>query len=425
MATNKRKEAAALFELIDKSTLKIPKGGSLKIPNWWSSKTNPPPAPPEDPAKSPPQSAPSPAPNGHAVSVRAADAPSVKVITSPLPAATETPIAPAQSRLFEPPPASRPPTAPPSIRPPSASVKPPLTPNVKAPAPASSAAKTNPAAASPADAARPSLASTAASPLPGYQRDTQSRFSASNAVAAPGQPSAGARSPWSPPRPGAFARLPTWIIVTMVAGLFIVGALIIWMAKHRDARPVAQSSTSSNIQQTPPQPSGNNLSPLRGGSILPPPVSDVQPGPLNIGPSPALNINPNGQQPPLTQQVGHFYGPGVASRTADKFYIIIASTQSSTVAEKNGRFLASYGVDVSMETHDIGKNRWYVLMSVDGFSSHEAAEPLRKKAVDIGHELPEYKKHARNPSGYAWDDAYVVNGWKTGPATPPPPGSGR
>jgi len=42
MATNKRKEAAALFELIDKSTLKVPKaGGSLKIPGWWSNKTNP------------------------------------------------------------------------------------------------------------------------------------------------------------------------------------------------------------------------------------------------------------------------------------------------------------------------------------------------------------------------------------------------
>ena len=41
MATNKRKDAAALFELIDKSTLKVPKGaGSLKIPSWWSSKTN-------------------------------------------------------------------------------------------------------------------------------------------------------------------------------------------------------------------------------------------------------------------------------------------------------------------------------------------------------------------------------------------------
>jgi len=44
MATNKRKDAAALFELIEKSTLKVPKtaSGALKIPGWWSSKTNPP-----------------------------------------------------------------------------------------------------------------------------------------------------------------------------------------------------------------------------------------------------------------------------------------------------------------------------------------------------------------------------------------------
>ncbi|MCL2641812.1 MAG: hypothetical protein FWD53_13260 [Phycisphaerales bacterium] len=40
MATNKRKEAVALFELIGKSTLKVPKGGSLKIPSWWSSKAS-------------------------------------------------------------------------------------------------------------------------------------------------------------------------------------------------------------------------------------------------------------------------------------------------------------------------------------------------------------------------------------------------
>jgi len=43
MATNKRKDSAALFELIGKSTLKVPKNAaSLKIPSWWSSKTNPP-----------------------------------------------------------------------------------------------------------------------------------------------------------------------------------------------------------------------------------------------------------------------------------------------------------------------------------------------------------------------------------------------
>ncbi len=43
MATNKRKEAPALFELLDKSTLRVPKGnaGSLKIPSWWSNRNAP------------------------------------------------------------------------------------------------------------------------------------------------------------------------------------------------------------------------------------------------------------------------------------------------------------------------------------------------------------------------------------------------
>lgn len=38
-----RKDAAALFEVVEKSTLKLPKSTpAVEVPSWWSSKTNPP-----------------------------------------------------------------------------------------------------------------------------------------------------------------------------------------------------------------------------------------------------------------------------------------------------------------------------------------------------------------------------------------------
>lgn len=43
MAANKKKDAAALYELLDKSTLNVTRkpGTPLKIPSWWSGRSNP------------------------------------------------------------------------------------------------------------------------------------------------------------------------------------------------------------------------------------------------------------------------------------------------------------------------------------------------------------------------------------------------
>jgi hypothetical protein len=43
MASNKKKDAAALYELLDKSTLNVTRkaGAPLKIPSWWSARSNP------------------------------------------------------------------------------------------------------------------------------------------------------------------------------------------------------------------------------------------------------------------------------------------------------------------------------------------------------------------------------------------------
>ena len=124
MATNKRKDAAALFELIDKSTLKVPKNaGSLKIPRWWSSQSGAADAAPEPakPAKAVAREA------GTAASDVASKAPEAVPgdasagARDPEAAAAQAeknePAEPAvQHRLFDPPPAHVMPEMSPSIR---------------------------------------------------------------------------------------------------------------------------------------------------------------------------------------------------------------------------------------------------------------------------------------------------------------------
>lgn len=119
MATNKRKDAAALFELIDKSTLKIPKNaGQLKIPSWWSSRNNPP-APGADAA-----------PEADASDVSEeipAESTPAPEAAAPAAADPATPPAPAAAPLFDSPPAQTSYT--PAIRPPAAKPPAPATPS--------------------------------------------------------------------------------------------------------------------------------------------------------------------------------------------------------------------------------------------------------------------------------------------------------
>ena len=70
-----------------------------------------------------------------------------------------------------------------------------------------------------------------------------------------------------------------------------------------------------------------------------------------------------------------------------------------------------------METQIIEKKTWYVLVSAQGFSSYDAAEPFRKKIVQIGHELPAYKK--TRDGRQAYDTARITNKVQTAVQTPP------
>jgi hypothetical protein len=333
MATNKRKESAALFELIDKSTLKVPKSsGSLKIPSWWSSKTNPATAK-ASPAASPPQVA-APPP----LSVPATTPEPSRVVASPAPVAAHAPPAdvgtpaedaPVQHRLFDPPPPNVTPPTSPSIRPPMAGAAPVHM------APAISPPKVEPKAPEIPPLPKPEHAVEAPPGTPAPR------------VFAP-QTYAQDRKPWSPPRPGAFARLPMWAIVSAVAVLAILVCVVVFIAQ--------------GLGKTP-----------RNGNNTPPPVV-VQPGKL--------------------------YEGGTVARSQERYYIIVCSTPAQTVAQNNAGLLLANGIDCSIERVSEGNVLMFMLVSVQGFSSNTEAQLFLKKIQEIGNRAnPNPFKDARPRNG--------------------------
>lgn len=139
------------------------------------------------------------------------------------------------------------------------------------------------------------------------------------------------------------------------------------------------------------------LLPRAGGST---PSTQIAPAP-RLAPAPA-------------QTVGHFYEPGAINRNTPEmiaangslYYIEIASGPSEDATRLHGQFLADHGIAVSMEKRLVQKTVMYQLVTVQGFPTSAAAEPLVKRIREIGHELPEYKKTHRAQDG--WDDAFPI-----------------
>ena len=388
MATNKRKDAAALFELIDKSTLKVPKNaGALRIPNWWSSKTNPPVASQKT------QEAES--TNGHSASAPAALRQPAQPSDAPTTAAKSATATP-QPKLFQPPPAHVPPASSPSIRPPNSSIPVPVSPSVRAPAPAKADA---PAAAPPPKPLPPLPAKE-----PAEENAAPRAAAATPKVFAP-QTHAQDRKPWSPPRPGAFARIPGWVLLSGLAGIIFVVCCIVWLANHRNtaiAHP--QGSGTSDIAGSP-NGTGNPVQ----GPLIPYPGSHLPGHRVDQGPPPMVGSDiPPG---PVAGRTGQVYQPGTVPYSADQYYIIICSTPSEKVARDDADFLASKGVDIAIERDDSRGKRWYVLIYARGFPSNIAAVETRNRIVQLGNQL----------SKNAWNDARIANGLSN-PNAPAPAG---
>ena len=390
MSTNKRKDAAALFELLDKSTLKVPKsGGSLKIPSWWSSKTNPAPAAAPPPEDLPEMPASGQRAGGGGVMNGTAGANGAAAPPSP------------QHRLFDPPPANAPAGVSPSIRPPA--VTPPVNPPVGA---GQTAVRpvVRVAEATPRGTMIPEEAPEVSPPPRASTADSGRRVFAPQTY----DPNAAARRHWMGSQKRVMARTPPWAVLTVVGAVvaFLILMVVVFVRRYQqtsaagaggapaiDWRHASGSSFAqdrgSSQPLTPP-------SPANGGSFLPPQRPPVlqQNTPTDSG-EPVAEPN---------QTPGKVYAPGTVDRDPKLLYIIIASTPQVDVAQRNAKFIADNGVDVSIETlkSPRGKSTMFTLISVQGFPTVTEAEAYRKRIVQIGHKTPDFQKTRK-----AWDDAYA------------------
>ncbi len=383
MATNKRKDAAALFELIDKSTLKVPKhAGALKIPDWWSSKNNP--VATADVGK------------GTASESAIPEAKSAVVQNGPaLPGDAATPAA-SQPRLFEPPPPGTVPSISPSIRPP-----------VSATPASASNGTTRPSVLSPASS---SHAGSSAGGPPTSPRETSSNMSAERGARlfAPQtmDQSNRPRQAWAGQHKRRMARAPKWAVLGGLALAVLLIALValgIWYARGR-------ASTNSGGRSAPQQETQNAGDGMGSAAVplLPPsggrPTMPMPASPAAQGGSDQTPVSPEPDVPPVA---GKVYGPRTVTRAPELYYVVISSTPAASVAQKNAEFLAAHGIDVSIEIvagpGGGGANtRWFKIISVQGFPSVVAGEPYRKRIVLIGHQHPDFHNHKK-----VWDDAFL------------------
>jgi len=107
------------------------------------------------------------------------------------------------------------------------------------------------------------------------------------------------------------------------------------------------------------------------------------------------------QPAPQPVTPGKVFGPGTVEHDPKLWYIIIASTPEPEVAKRNAAFLASNGIDVSIETRRGTHTSLYTLISANGFPTLVEAEAYKKRIVEIGHKTLDFQKTRR-----AWDDAY-------------------
>jgi hypothetical protein len=193
------------------------------------------------------------------------------------------------------------------------------------------------------------------------------------------------------------ARAPMSVMIAGASAVLIVLLLIVYglMSLHGSRKPTTSTPT--------PIITSNNRQPSLGSS-------HTQAGNES---TPTRQLLPNQNHPASLRETtsqreiptpAHIYGPGTVTRNLDLYYVIIATTPSEYIAQRNAKLIADNGVDVSIETQMSRSGRLlYRLISVQGASSTSDAQPLRKRIVEIGHLLPDFAKTRK-----AWDDATVM-----------------
>ena len=415
MATNKRKDSAALFELIDKSTLKVPKNsGSLKIPSWWSSKTNPPTVPAGaakvgvGPVKAPPPAPRTPvagtmgatiaagaAATGIAGGTTVVDEP--KLAPTPLfggGAAAAVADAPARDTSAQPVGGG-------------VSIRPPATPAAIS-TPVSSATTS----------ARPT---GSGAPKQIFAPATMGRATAEAISAGSGGPLLGKSGK---------------MLVIAGCGVAAIISLAVYMVlasrketpSNSDGLPVLNSnhgngSNAISLDDHTTQPTTEPTTRFaehtikalyydNNGKVIGYILEDgkvhipwgIDPASFKVGDK--IRDTKETATPTSGPHRGTVYQGNQVNWNKDLYYIVIASYSntkaSADLARKAAEFLADYGVDVVIQTNN--GTHGPVLISYQGFSSNKEAETLRQDIVKIGAAHPEAKKKGGSiwASAYAW-----------------------
>jgi hypothetical protein len=417
MATNKRKDAAALFELLDKSTLKVPKNpnGSLKIPSWWSSKTNP----VSDVAKITARFNPNPTPTGAPTPAVPTATPGQRAMPTSVPAGT------------------------PGMPQPSAIAPTPASPTSSKSNSNAGSAPSNGAAATaetipvrpwtsprpqPMDPGRTPIGASPVGMIP------RAGFSSVQTAPAPGASSAGTSAAVSAPA-GPMGPLPTpdddaddaapiahhphghrlipgvpawaWAIGASCVLIVVIGSAYLIMHRHHDTTATEDNNPSYPVQNPNDVHSGGvvtpGLQPLAGNNNPDNGAANNNAGGnADNGGSPAPNSG--AVQPAPT--VGQVIPAATVVWTAHRYFLVVATFNRLDIANRGATFLAGHGVNCTIVKDKRGN---YLLIATDGVDrqADPAAQALREKVVEIGREHPDAKK--RHNGRGVWDDAYFYN----------------
>jgi hypothetical protein len=201
------------------------------------------------------------------------------------------------------------------------------------------------------------------------------------------------------------ARIPPWAIIAGAAGVFTLLALILFLALHGRHKPTPTFPTGVDLHS-----STTGTFSLQNGSSQPPTPGDTRAPQALLPPKytpPTLTPTDTDTDTgaPDTAEPGKVFGPGTVERDPKLYYIVIASTPSASIAQKNADFLANHGIDVSIEKRNSpsGHTSLFTLISVKGFPTLTEAESYKKKIVLIGHQHPDFVKYRK-----VWDDAYAA-----------------
>ncbi len=401
MATNKRKDAAALFELIEKSTLKVPKGGNgaLKIPSWWSSKANPPTVPhsavesgdaeiaqdqqeqTDSQPRFPEPLTPEPDPfekirKEHTRKPEAHD-PTVKLPKESLP----VDLPPTPSAHQEPNWEELPLPTPDDPEPAE------VTPEPAKPTQNTATSHKHIVPPTYASAQRNSPSFSASGRVSGSAYRPPVAVPPTARMAAPSYTSAYAASRIGQNQNIVVVMLesPLWVKASFLAAIVVLIVLIVAFFTSGKSKPPV---------------TGN-----RGGASVANSDSGQQPK-INASGNNTNNTQDIVPEPPQ-QRAGKVVPASSVVRRGDKYYLVIISFKSQNLANEAAKFAAENGVDdVTVERHREGNSYSFKVISVEGVSqlSSSEADAMRKRIVDVGRTHQESKKFHKG----IFDDAYFA-----------------